>query len=131
MDCKKGEILREGYTRKSYTRKDGSKVKSTYVSPSCVQDRGKPGKGPKTLPKPDPNVHLRDYGYSVNKNAGQRQRALKRASRELGTLPVLRRLNLIANYSKSSVDKEEKMRDDVEYMKRQHKIYKKKMENQG
>lgn len=127
MNCKKGEILREGYVRKSYTRKDGSRVKNTYVQPSCIQDRGKSGKGPKILPKPDPNIHLRDYGYSVDKNSGQRQRALKRASRELGTLPVLRRLNLIANYSKSDIEKEEKMRNDVEYMKRQHKIYKKKM----
>jgi len=127
MNCKKGEIMREGYTRKAYTRKSGSRVKETYVEPTCILDRGKPGKGPKILPKPDPNVHLRTYGYSLDKSSEQRKKALKRASKEMGTLPVLRRVNLIANFSKSELSNEKKLREDVEFMKRQHKIYKKKM----
>lgn len=131
MNCKKGEIIRDSYVRKAYTRKDGTFVKDTYVPATCIQDRGKVGKGPKILPKPDPNVHLHDYGYVVNKNSEQRKKALKRASRELGTLPVLRRLNLLANYNKSNIEVEKKMRDDVEYMKRQHKIYKKKIASKG
>lgn len=42
MNCSQGMIA-----RKAFRRKDGS-----YVKASCVLDRGRPGKGPKILPKP-------------------------------------------------------------------------------
>ena len=51
--CKSGKIL-----RKSYTTKKGIKVKA-----SCIKDRGKKGKGPKTLPKIKTDMSLGEYGY--------------------------------------------------------------------
>ena len=44
MKCKKGDIVRSGYRRKAYTRSDGTRVKATYVKPSCIKNRGAPGK---------------------------------------------------------------------------------------
>ena len=108
-------------TRKSYKRKDGTVVKRSIVGPACVNDRGNVGKGPKILPEIDKNIHLRNYGYNVKDKPQSREKALKKASRELGTLPTLRRLNLIANYNKWNPEVESKMRDDVEYLKYEYK----------
>ena len=44
MKCNKGDIVRSGYRRRAYTRKDGTYVKATYVKPSCIKNRGAPGK---------------------------------------------------------------------------------------
>jgi hypothetical protein len=50
--------IRKGHHRRSYIREDGIKVKSSYVDKTKVprtkfnvKDRGKPGRGPKVLPK--------------------------------------------------------------------------------
>ena len=50
------------------------------------------------LPPIDTNIHLSDYGYSLNKTEKARKTSLKRASKK-GVLPVLKRLNLIRNYT--------------------------------
>ena len=65
--CKRGEILRKGYTRKAYTRADGTKVKEVRVKASCINDKGNKGKGPKlfTLRKGT----LSQHGYSLDKKA--------------------------------------------------------------
>jgi len=120
MKCPKGQIERVGYTRRAYTRKDGTRVHETFVPPTCIEDRGSVGKGPKTLPQPDPNFSLRRFGYSIKESPEERERALRRASKEYGTLPTLRRLNLIANFNKWNPEVENEMRDDVEYLKNQY-----------
>ncbi len=120
MNCPKGQIEKSGYTRKEYRRKDGTLVKRTSVGATCIEDKGKKGKGPKILPTPDPNISLRKYGYSTKKSENQRHRSLKRASKETGTLPVLRRLNLIANFNKWNPEVEHEMREDVEYLKNEY-----------
>lgn len=115
MDCGKGLILRKSYVRKS--SKKGSKRAS--VKASCVKDRGMPGKGPKTLPPMDHKLSLKEFGYSTKSSQRVRRSSLKKASRANGTLPVLRHLNLIGNYSKSS-ENYPTIRDDVEYLKKQY-----------
>lgn len=107
MSCAKGQILRVGYT----TRK-GVKVK-----PTCIKDRGKPGKGPKTLPDTSGDLHLTDYGYKTALAASTRRAALRRASQAEGTLAVLRHLNLIRNKQASGSDAKNIMSEDVNYMK--------------
>lgn len=77
----------------------------------------------KLLPRPDPNVHLSKYGYAISKKSSSRHSSLKRSSKKYGTLPVLKRLNLIRNLTstKTSVKtaKSHKiMSSDVEYMKK-------------
>ena len=39
--CKRGEIKKAGYTTK----------RGVQVPPTCIKDRGAPGKGPKVIPK--------------------------------------------------------------------------------
>ena len=60
---------------------------------------------------------LSKYGYKLSKSPLARKRALKRAARSRGTLAVLKRVNLIGNYSKSIPTNHEKLRADVEYLK--------------
>lgn len=126
-NCEPGEIERKGYRRKGYqrneyVRKNGTVVPASYVSaanvPStCINDLGKPGKGPKTLPKPGDKVHLTQYGYSIHKPTNLRRAALRAATKDYNTLVVLRRLNLLRNYQAIPENKEI-FTDDVEYMKK-------------
>lgn len=105
-ECPKGKIMRIGYTRKN----------GTVIEPTCIKDMGKPGKGDNILPKLKGDLHLGQYGYAVHKTAESRRQALRKASKDNDTLEVLRRLNLIRNYSQNSRNKEI-YNADVEYMK--------------
>jgi hypothetical protein len=60
---------------------------------------------------------LTKYGYRLSKSPLARRRALKKAARSRGTLTVLKRVNLIGNYSKSVPTNYDKLRSDVEYLK--------------
>lgn len=113
--CSRGQIRRKSYSRKTYTRTDGTRVSAVHVSSKCIKDRGSKGKGPKTLPKPSKDASLGKYGYKVHNKASSRRRSLKRASKKYGTLPVLRRLNLIANYT-ADVENKQRMRSDVKHL---------------
>jgi hypothetical protein len=63
---------------------------------------------------------LSKYGYKLSKSPLARKRALKRAARSRGTLAVLKRVNLIGNYSKSVPDNYNRLRSDVEYLKEEY-----------
>lgn len=110
--------------RKSYSRKSSRSGKISRVVASCIEDVGAPGKGPKTLPKLSDDIHLSKFGYSLKNKASSRRASLKRASRKIGTLPILKRTNLIANYTAVPENKA-KLRADVEYLKRQYSKEKK------
>ena len=133
--CPKGKIRRKSYVRRSHMRQPyrskskskskrksvmGSYVDRTRVKSRCIKDRGKPGKGPKTLPPIGKKGFLRRHGYSVKKTVAQRERSLKRASKEENPLAVLRHLNLIRNYT---ADKKSKrvMSRDVNFMSKHYK----------
>lgn len=123
--CPSGKIIRRAYSRKghkrsSYRKKSGKKVSATRVSrtrvpSSCIVDRGRPGKGPYTLPKIGKPGLLSKHGYSVHASEATRHTALKRAMEEEKPLGVLRHLNLLRNYQ---ADKKAKaiMSKDVEYL---------------
>ena len=115
--CDSKKILREGYERKAYKRKNGTFVHAAYIKPTCVKDMGRPGKGPKTLPKPDKLIHLTNYGYSVHAPDKKREAALLAASKDYGILPILRRINLIRNYQAVPENKLI-FSKDVDYMKK-------------
>lgn len=123
-DCSPGKIMRKGYKRSAYKRTDGTVVKETKVDPVCIKDQGKPGKGPKTLPKPDDKLHLSKYGYYYKKSADARHKALRSAVKENDALKVLRRLNLLRNYQ-SVPEVKSVFSDDVEYMKKLYSKIKK------
>ncbi len=87
------------------------------------------------LPRPDPNIHLSKLGYSTSKKASARQQSLKRASKKYGTLPVLKRINLIRNITSTKTSEKTKkvhnvMGKDVEFMKKLYKREKSTMSRQ-
>ncbi len=118
--CGKGEIMRNGYTRRAYIKTDGTKIASAKVEATCVPDVGKPGKTKsvdRILPKLDKEMHLGTYGYYLDKSISERRDALRQASKVYGDLKVLRRLNLIRNYSEWHQENYAKLSTDVEYLK--------------
>jgi hypothetical protein len=120
----KGKILRKGSIKKAHTRtlKSGKKisVKQSRIPASLISDVGQPGKGPKTLPKIGNEIHLSNFGYSLKDTKQERQKSLKKASKKHGTLKVLKRTNLIANYSQWNEKNYKKLRQDVEFLKKEY-----------
>ena len=93
--CKKGNILRSAYTRKS-----GKTVKA-----ACIKNVGRPGKGLRTG---GPGIGtlkkglLAKFGYSdiVHKSDQVRHAALNKAVKAYGPLSVFRKLNAAYVYTK-------------------------------
>lgn len=76
------------------------------------------------LPRPDRSAsapHLSKQGYSTAKKASSRHESLKKSSKKYGTLPVLKRLNLIRNLTAPDLKAHDVMSKDVEYMKKLYK----------
>jgi len=92
--CKKGQIMREGYIRKSFTRKSGVHISGYEVAPKCIKatglskKRGKKGKQLFVLQKGE----LTKYGYHHDLSDEQRHDALKKALDETKPLSVYRKL---------------------------------------
>ena len=112
-NCKTGEVIREGYYRKPYTKKNGSRVKGIWIKPTCIKDQGLPGRGyplrapkSKKLQKPGKGIGplkkgvLGKHGYATKLSASERRTALDSAVGEYGAHRVLRRLNAIKTLSK-------------------------------
>lgn len=114
--CPKGYIMRRGYTRKfrpsvkstGFTvRRKGTvytvrpKANTIRVPPSCIKNRGLPGKGPREgegigkLRKGE----LIKYGYQYRLSDSLRQAALKKAIKRFGPLSVYRKLDAVAKLS--------------------------------
>lgn len=80
--CSKGQILRKGYTRKSYNRKLGSHVKNALVAPGCITKRGKStrihGKPTTKIYIDEDDHYLSEYGYHdvETKSKEERHQAL-------------------------------------------------------
>lgn len=86
----------------------------------------------KLLPRPDRSAsapHLSKQGYSTAKKASSRHNSLKRSSKQYGTLPVLKRLNLIRNLTAPDLEAHKVMSKDVEYMKKLYKHEKEKKQS--
>ena len=81
--------------RKAYTRKNGTRVKS-----SCVKDRGIPGKGKKlfTLKKGG----LSKYGYRLSETRPSRQAALRKALKHIPRNTLIRKLNVLSILHKNT-----------------------------
>jgi hypothetical protein len=109
-NSKSNEILRKAYERRT----------STSKSMNNSIEGGRKG----TLPKISNNMELTKYGYTLRKSAESRKKSLRSASKANKTLPVLRRLNLIRNYSKWHASNYKKLSADVEYMKNYYQMEK-------
>lgn len=108
IKCPRGMIVRKGGKVKSFTRASGIKVRSSRRRSACTPSKGRfyPGRAPasaRILPKPVKG-NLGKYGYAnvKNKAAGKRHTALMKGVRDAGYATIVRRLNLIANFTKTS-----------------------------
>lgn len=108
--CRKGQILRRGFTTRRGNR----------VPPACVRDTGAPGKTPKSrrvLPVPEPGF-LR--GWKKGMPDRRRHELLLEVNRREGCASTIRRLNLLANYTKrTSPDTYRQAREDMDWLRHQ------------
>ena len=139
-DCPKGYIKRKGYTRKfkSIVKQQGFTVRRkgklytvrpkknmTYVPPSCIRNRGLPGKGPKegdgigSLRKGE----LIKYGYSYRLPDSVRHKALNKAIKAYGALSVYRKLDAVAKYSmRTAPDASKIFKIDRDWIRANHEL---------
>ena len=116
--CNKRKIERVGY---SYIKKSSKKV--IKVKPVCIEDKGKPGKGPKLIiiPTVDEGL-LGKYGYTLKKSYEDRIKALKKAYKENSHLKILRHLNAIRTLQKSNETNYNKLNKDMKWLQEYYKI---------
>lgn len=106
--CKKGQILRRGYTTK----------RGIHVKPSCVKDTGAPGKTPKSK-RWLPDLGPRPLGrWSKRLPASLRHQSLARKTEERGCLRVLRDLNALANVTRDQAT-QSLLRQDYKWLRDQ------------
>ena len=100
--CPEGFELRKGYERKAYTKKDGTLINKTYVGPTCIKDKGLPGKRIEEFKpiKLNKKTSLEPYGYNTKLNGDSRFNSLLKAVSELSYATVVHRLNAINNLIK-------------------------------
>jgi len=125
--CPEDEVKRKGYTRKSFTSRSGSRVRSVSVKPGCIKDRGyrsrlfqlktgSMGIGP--LKKGE----LRSFGYSADDSDEKRHKSLRAASKKYTSLSVLRKLNALMVYNKRTQPEHSIVyKEDREYVSELHK----------
>ena len=84
----------------------------------------------KLLPKPDTEYHhLSKYGYKLSSKKDTRHNSLKKASKKYGTLPVLKRVNLIRNITNPQLtENKKKLSSDVKFMTQLYNREKRTME---
>ena len=110
--CPQGQILREGYSYE--TKKTGKHID---ISPTCVTDKGKPGKGPKVILIPEEDIGLlTDYGYSFKKSYDDRIKAIKKATRDYSKLKILRHINALRTLNKSNEKYYKKLDKDLKWL---------------
>lgn len=101
--CRQGELVKEGYKRKSYTRKTGNKahVKSATVAPSCMPGRGRSHKGKQLFVLEKGTLGKYGYHNVESMTEVQRHRALHKAMGDMPSLSVYRKLNAVYVVNKS------------------------------
>jgi hypothetical protein len=84
------------------------------------------------LPQPDTKYHhLSKYGYKLSSKKELRHNSLKKASKRYGTLPVLKRVNLIRNITNPQLKKNKnKLASDVKFMTQLYNKEKRNIERQ-
>lgn len=125
--CPKGQILKKAYTRKAYVRKNGTKVAKKHVPSKCVKTN-KSQKQIEYIQKREPIIlkkgELGPFGYMDLKNisANQRHRALKKAIKVLGPLPVMRKINILMVFSRKHPDLSNLYKSDKEWIYKNYEV---------
>jgi len=118
--CKKGEIKRSSYRRKSKKI-----IPATIVKARCIKDQGQPGKGKKLFTIKEKDL-LGQYGYTTKNSKQKRETSIKKALSRENPLGVLRHLNAIRTLNKSRENVYNKMNSDVKFIQREYKKISKK-----
>ena len=115
-----GEIQRVGY---SYIKKKTNK--QVNVKSTCVEDRGRPGKGPKLFQIPEYDVGLLSkYGYSLAHSHEDRIKSIKKAMKENSELKILRHINALRTLQKSNEKNYNKLDKDLKWVEKDYKKHK-------
>ena len=122
LECNIRKIVRDGYYRKAYSKKDGTHVHGKYIKQTCTKDMGKPGKTAKknkVLPKvkSENKGMLTQYGYKESNSFEIRKKALDMAIKEHGALKIQRHIGLIRNLSKGDPEKHALLTKDFDYVR--------------
>jgi hypothetical protein len=116
--CDKGKIQRVGYV---YDKKNGVHVK---VKPTCIVDKGKPGKGPKLIKMPSSDIGLlSDYGYSLSSKYEDRIKAIKKSLKEHSKLKILKHINALRTLQKSNPTNYNKLDKDFKWIHEHYDEY--------
>jgi len=114
--CPLGKIERDGYT---YTKKSSDKI--INVKPTCITDKGKPGKGPKLIIMPKYDIGLlSNYGYSLKDSHDKRVKSLKKAIKENSELKILRHINALRTLQKSNEKIYNKLDKDMKWIQKDY-----------
>jgi hypothetical protein len=121
------DIIQKGYTVKRHSGKDYRiypERSTVYVKPSCVKDRGLPGKlGPGEGFGPIRKGELKKHGYIYDESIEKRRDAIKDAIKEFGALGVFHKLDAIAKLSRRTVpEAAEVFRKDRDWLKSHYKL---------
>jgi hypothetical protein len=109
-----GQILRKAYTRKS---KSGKLVK---VPAAYIDKQGRPGvKGPKIIIIAKVGL-MKGYGYSLDHNKEERQKAINKAIKDRDKLEIIRHINAIRTLQKSHPKIWKKLDNDVKYIEKKY-----------
>ena len=126
--CSKGQIMKEGYRRKPYSRlsRSGSKksIKGKWIEPTCIKSISKGSKRNKVIVIMEKDVLVK-YGYKNVKTLSitKRHSYLNKAMQDLKPLSVYRRLIAIATLNKNKDNELFKiLREDAEYIKKYHMV---------
>ena len=120
--CKKGQVIREGYTRKAFSKKSGKQIARTRVAPGCIL-----GKTHGTQLFVLEKGALTKYGYHANLDETARHQALSKALADgLKPLSLFRKLNALYILNKNKHHQKAMLyrrdakwvRDTPEYMAR-------------
>lgn len=108
--CPAGYIMKRAYKTQA----------GIHVSRGCVPDVGKPGKTPasaRILPKPEAGG-LRGWNHTLT--APERRAALRRITAKDGCGTAIRRLNLLANFTKKTSPQTHRLaREDMQWLRSQ------------
>ena len=127
-ECRINQIVRDGYYRKTYNKKNGSHIKGKYIKQTCTKDMGKPGKAikpksktktksKKVLTKDGNKGFLNEYGYKENDSFAKRKKALDNAIKKHSALKVEKHIGLLLNYSKEDLKRIKLLTKDFKYVK--------------
>ncbi len=115
--CPIGEIQRVGY---SYIKKKTNK--KVNVKSTCIEDKGRAGKGPKLIQIPEYDVGLLSkYGYSLTHSHKDRIKSIKKAIKENSELKILRHINALRTLQKSNEKNYNKLDKDLKWIDKDYK----------